>query len=121
MPCDFIAGRPFGVEHIRNVWVTDFKLIPKCEEAAYKIFDKESSEYLADRILPPFIDVPPLLKEFLTKENNGIEPKIPRKIIESVHNRARVAKPGETPNVTPGIPIELFSKNIPKKEVDPSL
>ncbi|KAG1682579.1 hypothetical protein GQR58_010799 [Nymphon striatum] len=105
-----------GVQEIRNVWKTDFKLIPKCEEEMYKINHVPDSEYLQKRILPQHIDVPPLMQRILMKENNSSVPKIPMKINSTINNRAKIAEDNEKPNVSPHIAIDYYLSNLETTE-----
>lgn len=72
----------------------DFKLLPRREEADYcKLVDRE------EKIIAPFMDLPPLLREFIEKETGRKDIKMKVHHKEAMFNNARLAKEGEKPNV----------------------
>lgn len=72
----------------------DFKLLSKKEEAEYcKLCDRE------ERIIAPYMDLPPLLREFVEKETGRKDIKMKVHHKESMFNNSRLAKEGEKPNV----------------------
>lgn len=77
----------------------DFQLIPKHLENNYK-WAKTASQRIEENILPRYLDVPPFLKDILTK--SGVkDPKI-RTIhnSKSIQSLYRVAEEGEQPTRT---------------------
>lgn len=78
----------------------DFKLLSKKDEADYcKLVNRE------EKILPVFMDLPPLLREFVEKETGRKDIKIKIHHKESLFKNSRVAKDGEKPNVE--VPISV--------------
>lgn len=77
----------------------DYKLIPKDEEQNY-INDKA----LAVRIVPRLIELPPLLKELMRRENisNGDQAEKDNEVeisyVQGPYARYRIAKEGEKPD-----------------------
>lgn len=87
------------VEVYSTSYKADYRLLSKKEEKDY------CQEIQKDfKILPQFIDFPPLLKEFLVKEGQK-DPKM-KLIQKSERNKfSRIAKEGEKPNIE--VPIGL--------------
>lgn len=86
----------------RASYKTDYRLIPKEEEAEYcKIPELKQEE----RIFPRTTVFPPLMRELILREAkaSGVElkeePKLALKYQMGVNNHIRVAEEGETPNV----------------------
>lgn len=78
----------------------DFKLLSKKEEAEYcKLHDRE------EKIIAPFMDLPPLLREFIEKETGRKDIKMKVHHKEAIFNSARLAKDGEKPNLEISIGI----------------
>lgn len=76
----------------------DFKLLSKQEEADYcKLTPRE------EVIMPLFMELPPLLREFVEKETGRKDIKMKIYHKEALFNNARLAKEGEQPNVSIGI------------------
>lgn len=73
---------------------TDYQLLSKKEEA---IYCQEAPKEV--KILPQYIDFPPLLREFLIKETGNANPKL-KFVRKNDRNRfSRVAKDGEKPTL----------------------
>lgn len=84
---------------------TDYRLVPKDEEAEYcKIAEKKP-----EKIFPRTTVFPPLMRELILREAkaNGEElkeePKLVLQYRIGVNNNIRVAKEGETPNMEIGV------------------
>jgi small subunit ribosomal protein S34 len=72
----------------------DFKLLSKKEEAEYcKIADRE------EKIIAPYMELPPLLREFIEKETGRKDIKMKVHHKDALFNNARLAKEGEKSNV----------------------
>lgn len=74
---------------------TDYRLVAKDQESTI-CKTIESNEV---RILPPTIEFPPLLREFIARETGNQNPEMMVKIKANREKIARVAKDGETPNI----------------------
>lgn len=94
---------PNPVEIERASYKSDYRLLPKNEEKDYcQILD----EYSNDKILiAPTMDLPPLLKEMITKEKGEKNPKMNVKIKDGHNKLHRIAKEDETPTLE--IPINI--------------
>lgn len=78
----------------------DYRLLPKKEEASYcKLADRK------ERIIAPYMELPPLLKEFVMKETGRSDVKMKVTHKEKIYGNSRLAKEGETPNVQVSIGI----------------
>lgn len=72
----------------------DFKLLSRKEETEYcKLINRE------EKIIAQFMDLPPLLREFVEKETSRKDIKIKVHHKDAVFKSARLAKEGEKPNV----------------------
>lgn len=86
----------------------DFRLIPKDEEAEYcKVLNNRK-----ETILAPEIDLPPLLREFVSDETKEANPRMKLHFKTNVNKLSRVAKEGEKPTIE--IPIGLGTPLSPK-------
>jgi len=66
----------------------------KKEETSYcKIADRE------ERIISPYMELPPLLKEFVMKETGRSDVKMKVVHKKKIYGNSRLASEGETPNV----------------------
>ncbi|XP_037933517.1 uncharacterized protein LOC119668162 [Teleopsis dalmanni] len=73
----------------------DYELVPKEEEGKYL----SNSKKIEEKILPNKIDMPPLLREFVTQETGEKNPML-KLHFKKTHNKfVRVAEEGEKPNV----------------------
>lgn len=86
---------PNSVEIFSASYKADYILIPKSEES---IFCKPL-ETIEERILPQFIEFPPLLKQFIVKETGNLEPLLKVRIKVNQLKIARIAKDGEAPTI----------------------
>jgi len=89
-----------GEQFDKPVWVSiasykaDFRLLSKKEEASYcKIAKRE------EKIIAPYMEFPPLLKEFVMNETGRSDVMMKVKHKPKIYSTARLAQEGETPNV----------------------
>lgn len=87
---------PKLVEICSTSYKADYQLIPKADESKYCTGVKSPTE---QRILPPTIELPPLLREFIEKETGNSNPELKVKIKANREKIARVAQDGETPTI----------------------
>lgn len=88
-----------GTKFEKPVWVgivsykADFRLLSKKEEDSYcKTATRE------EKIIAPFMEFPPLLKEFVMKETGRSDVRLKVKHKPKIYSNARLAEEGETPN-----------------------
>jgi small subunit ribosomal protein S34 len=79
---------------------SDYKLLPKKEEADYCKFSERET-----RLIAPYMDLPPLLREFVEKETGRKDIKMKVVHKEKLQTPARLVKDGEVPTLE--IPIGL--------------
>ncbi|XP_037784309.1 uncharacterized protein LOC119580304 [Penaeus monodon] len=97
-------GKNMGIVDISKAsYKTDFRLIHKHEEAKYLQKAKESSPCDV-RIFPQTMDMPPLLKLFAEREGHSAT-TLKVNLNSKKHNNCRIAKDGETPNVSLSIAL----------------
>lgn len=81
---------------------TDYRLIPKDEEAKYLEIEEVKK---VEKIFPKTMALPPLMREMFLREAKAggkevnAEPTIEIKYKTGVHNQIKIAEEGETPNV----------------------
>lgn len=81
----------------RASYKTDYRLLSKREEKDYcQITEKFSNEKI---LIAPEMELPPLLKEMVSREKGEKNPKMPVKIKPGHNKLHRVARDGEMPNV----------------------
>ncbi|CAG9801476.1 unnamed protein product [Chironomus riparius] len=98
-----------GRKYDKPVWIegasykTDYRLLSKKEEADYcKV---QTTEHENIKLIDPKMEFPPLLKEFLIKETGNKDIKLDV-FLKRGHNKFyKLAKEGETPNIT--IPMNI--------------
>lgn len=89
----------------RASYKSDYRLIPKDEEAAFCKLAEEKQRPESEKIFPRTMAFPPLMRELILREAraNGEEikgePQMEVKYSTGVNSHVRVAKDGETPNV----------------------
>ncbi|KAI5645447.1 mitochondrial 28S ribosomal protein s34 domain-containing protein [Phthorimaea operculella] len=97
---------PKLTEIYRTSYKTDYKLVPKNEEA--KLLEsvaKAKEHYHPEVILPRTVEMPPLMKQFIVKdhEKKGLEVMkeyvLPLSYNSSPNRVQRIAKEGEKPTV----------------------
>lgn len=86
---------PKPVEIFGTSYKADYILIPKSEESTFC----KPLEKVEERLLPQYIEFPPLLKQFIVKETGNPAPMLKVKIKENQLKIAKVAKDGQTPTV----------------------
>lgn len=86
----------------------DFKLIPISIEATYCKVSQDKKEV----IISQEMDLPPLLREFISDETKQANPKMKTHFKENVNKISRLAKDGEKPTLE--IPIGLGVPVSPK-------
>ncbi|XP_052860872.1 uncharacterized protein LOC128267948 [Anopheles cruzii] len=85
---------PKLVEVESTSYKADYRLLAKHEEKSYcKLVERQ------EKIFPREIELPPLLREFVTRETGKPAPMIPIRLKDGRENRYRVAKEGEQPTV----------------------
>lgn len=85
------------VEICSTSYKADYLLVPKEQEATVC---RPLGEPIAERILPQTVDMPPLLREFVERETGQRNPQLPIIIKPNREKIARLARDGETPNVS---------------------
>ncbi|XP_055688468.1 28S ribosomal protein S34, mitochondrial [Lutzomyia longipalpis] len=106
---------PVPVQILGTSYKADYRLIPKHEEAEYC---REVAQR-AEKIFPRFIDVPPLLREYLKDETGQENPQMPLVLNKwGRHKTYRLAEEGEQPNVhvSMGLGTPVNPKLYPAKE-----
>lgn len=83
------------VEVLSVSYKADYILIPKDQEK--QLLEKNTQT--EERILPQFMEMPPLLREFIIKETGNPNPLLKVKIRTNREKIARIAIDGEEPNV----------------------
>lgn len=79
----------------KQTWLPDYYLIPKHEEDKYLNF-KPKEEV---KILPKYVEVPPVFKLLMKQQNPKEEPKVEAVYEDlSEHLVYKIAEEGETPN-----------------------
>lgn len=96
------------VEIFSSSYKADFKLIPKDEEAEYC----KSVQTKKELLISSEMEMPPLLREFISDETKQINPKMKVHFKENINKFSRLAKKGEKPNIE--IPIGLGTPVSPK-------
>uniref|UniRef100_A0A0K8TRT1 Putative mitochondrial ribosomal protein s34 n=1 Tax=Tabanus bromius TaxID=304241 RepID=A0A0K8TRT1_TABBR len=86
----------------------DYRLLPKNEETEYC----KGASKVAEKILPRTIDLPPLLKEFISEETGNPNPTMKFHFKSGREKLSRLARDGEKPNVevTMGLGTPLSKK-----------
>lgn len=79
---------------------SDYRLLPKKEEAEYCKFTERET-----RLIAPLMDLPPLLRAFVEKETGRKDIKMKVVHKEKLQTPARLVKEGEVPTLE--IPIGL--------------
>lgn len=89
-----------GQKFEKPIWIriasykADYRLLSKKEEASYcKITPRD------EKLIAPYMDLPPLLKEFVMKETGRSDVRMKVHHKWKLYSNARLAKEGETPNV----------------------
>lgn len=88
---------PNLVEICSTSYKADYLLVPKDQE---QIVCSATDNAQPERILPQFMDMPPLLREFVERETGQRNPQMPVKIKVNREKLARIALDGEKPTVT---------------------
>lgn len=84
---------------LRASYKADYVLIPKhLEKNFFATIDH--ADKVNQKILQKYTEYPPLLKKFLIKETGNADIKLELKYSQGLESLYRVAKDGETPNVT---------------------
>ena len=84
----------------KPVWIMaasykgDYKLLSKKEEADYCTLSTRK-----EKIIAPFMELPPLLKEFVMKETGRSDVQMKVRHVPKTYSISRLANEGETPNV----------------------
>lgn len=99
---------PKPVVIFSSSYKADFQLIPKDEEAEYC----KASQAIKEVIIAPEMDLPPLLKEFVSEETKNDSPKMKVHFKQNMNKLSRLAKEGEKPNLE--VPIGLGTPVSPK-------
>lgn len=73
---------------------SDYKLLSKEEEASYC-----KTIPIKVKLIDPFMDLPPLLRELVSKETKEKNPQMKVKLNDSRFTHSRIAEEGETPDV----------------------
>lgn len=104
------------IEIMGTSYKADYKLIPKHEEAEYC----RKSSPRQEKILPRFIDAPPLLREYLKEETGQENPQIPLIINKYGYKNYRLAEEDETPNVQlkMGLGTPVNPRLYPSRDVE---
>lgn len=84
--------KPFVLE--AATYKADYRLLSKKEEADYC-----KSSVREEKIIAPYMELPPLLREFVEKETGRKDVKMKVHHKGSIMTPARLAKEGEKPNI----------------------
>lgn len=87
------------VQLLSTSYKADYQLIPKSKESEY-IKRAEAVPQPEQKILPATIECPPLLREFIAAETGQSNAQIPTKILKFKRKTLRIARDGETPNMS---------------------
>lgn len=89
---------PKLVEICSTSYKADYLLVPKDQEQ--DVCQRQPSETNNERILPQTVAMPPLLREFVERETGQKNPLLQIRIKPNREKIARIARDGETPNVS---------------------
>lgn len=107
---------PYPVDMSNVSYKTDYRLIPKHEEAKYTnqpLKDLDTVKNL--KLIPPTMDFPPVMHRLIAKESGNPHPKLTVILNKSKENFYRIAVEDETPT------IEFSSFMSLGKPVSPNL
>lgn len=90
---------PHPLNMLNVSFKTDFRLIPKHEEAKFTSYPVKELADAKTTTLPQTMDFPPLLERYIAKETGNQHPQLKVLLNRTKHNLNRYAEIGEEPTV----------------------